>query len=391
MIGSVRKRGNQSWRLTIVGRDKNGNRKRKCVTVRGTRSEAQRQLREMLQPGDKGTSTGGATITVGKFLEQWLHDYAEINTSPVTTEGYRHKIRCHVLPKIGHVPLDQLTPQHVIGIYVGIQEDGLSRRTALHVHRILHGALNHAVKWAILTQNVCDAVDPPRPLQKQMAALDTVEVGQLLQAAEESPYRHIIFLAIYTGLRRGELLGLHWADVDLKHQTISVSRSVHRLVGQGLIVTEPKTRRSRRLVTLPPTAVKVLAALKTERMDQCVDLGANWSENNYVFCHPNGGPLSPDTVTHAFNRLVKRTEIPHVRFHDLRHTHATLMLKQGVNPKIVCERLGHSSVTITMDTYSHVLPGMQEQAALAFEAGLEGIGLEVKPESEYSVQSVTKR
>jgi len=206
-----------------------------------------------------------------------------------------------------------------------------------------------------------------------MTALDTVEVGQLLQAAEGSPYRYIIFLAIYTGLRRGELLGLRWADVDVENQTISVNQSLQRMVGKGLIVTEPKTRSSRRLVTLPPTAVKVLTSLKTERMDQCGDLG--WSESNYVFCNKNGAPMSPDTVSHAFNRLVKRTEIPHVRFHDLRHTHATLMLKQGVNPKIVCERLGHSSVTITMDTYSHVLPGMQEKAALAFEAGLEGIML----------------
>lgn len=376
MIGSVRKRGNQSWRLTIVGRDGNGNRRRKCITVKGTRAEAERKLRKLLEVRDESESTSSPTITVGEFLEQWLHDYVEINTSPVTAEGYRHKIRCHVLPKIGNVPLDQLIPRHVIGIYVDMREAGLSRRTALHVHRILHGAFNHAVKWGMLSQNVCDAVDPPRPLQKQMAALDTVEVGQLLQAAEKSPYRHIIFLAIYTGLRRGELLGLRWADVDLEHQTISVSRSLHRLAGQGLMVTEPKTRRSRRLVTLPPTAVKVVAALKTERVDHCVGLGITWSENNYVFSHKNGGPLSPDTVTHAFNRLVKRTEIPHVRFHDLRHTHATLMLKQGVNPKIVCERLGHSSVTITMDTYSHVLPGMQEKAALAFEAGLDGMGFE---------------
>jgi len=326
----------------------------------------------MLQARDEGM-TRGSKIFVREFLEQWLRDYAEINTSPVTAEGYRNKINCHVLPRIGNIQLDQLTPQHVIRIYVDMQEGGLSRRTALHVHQILREALGHAVKWGILGRNVCDAVDPPRPLQKQMTALDTVEVGQLLKAAEGSPYRHIIFLAIYTGLRRGELLGLRWADVDVENQTISVNQSLQRMVGKGLIVTEPKTRSSRRLVTLPPTAVKVLTSLKTERMDQCGDLG--WSESNYVFCHKNGAPMSPDTVSHAFNRLVKRTEIPHVRFHDLRHTHATLMLKQGVNPKIVCERLGHSSVTITMDTYSHVLPGMQEKAALAFEAGLEGIVL----------------
>ena len=248
---------------------------------------------------------------------------------------------------------------------------GLSPRTVLHSHRVLREALAHAVSWGLLGRNVCEAVDPPRPQRKAMEAIDSADVQKFLDVAAESPYGPIFFLALYTGMRRSELLGLRWSAVDLEGKTVSVTETLQRITGKGLLVLQPKTSRSRRLMSLPPSAVALLRGLRVKQIDERASLGVEWHQSDYVFSHFDGSPVDPDAVTHAFARVIKKAGLPHLRFHDLRHTHASLMLKQGVHPKIVSERLGHASITITLDTYSHVLPGLQEAAALKFEEGLQ--------------------
>ncbi len=357
--------------MTIdLGRDATGNRRRKFVNVKGTKAEAQKKLRDLLTSLDKGLPLDTSKATVGQFLEIWLHDYAETNTSPRTVEGYREKVHSYIIPHMGHIPLIKLTPQHIQSLYSDLLQRGLSPRTVLHAHRILREALGHGLKWGLLLRNVCDAVDPPKPRRKEMAALDTPDVQTFLDAAVTSPYGPLFFLDIYTGMRRGELLGLRWTAVDLNTRTISVTETLQRLTGQGLVATQPKTDRSRRLVSLPPSAVALLSGLKVKQREQHEALGLEWKETDYVFSHYDGRPFHPDTVSHAFADIVKKAGLPHVRLHDLRHPHASLMLKQGVHPKIVSERLGHASITITLDTYSHILPGLQEAAALKFEEGL---------------------
>ena len=227
------------------------------------------------------------------------------------------------------------------------------------------------MKWGLLTRNVCDAVDPPRPRNKVMATLDTKDIQTFLEAASRSRYGPVFFLALYTGLRRGELLGLRWSAVDLEAGTLSVTQTLIRLTGVGLMAVEPKTPRSRRLVSLPPSAAALLSGLRVKQKDERQELGLKWNESDLVFSRPDRSPIDPDTITHAFAGIVKKAGLPSIRFHDLRHTHATLMLKQGVHPKIVSERLGHASIAITLDTYSHVLPGLQERAALGFEEMLQ--------------------
>jgi len=373
MNGSIRKKNNHSWELTIdLGRDENGKRKRKYVHVTGNKSDAQKRLREILTDHDKGLPIDIPKITVRAYLDKWLDDYAKIRTAPRTVDGYSGIIERYLKPHLGRILLSELTPHHIQGLYSKMSEQGLSAQTILHTHKLLSQTLRQAIKWQLLVRNVCEAVDPPRARRKQMSALDTADVQVFLEAIKGSPYMHLFYVMLYTGLRRGETLGLRWCDVDLAKETISVNQNVVRLHNNGLSVREPKTPYSRRLISLSPSVVTLLKGLRVRQMEQLEANNQEWSETGFVFANNDGGPLSPDTVTHAFTKIIKRTGLPHVRLHDLRHTHATWMLKQGVHPKIVSERLGHSSVTITMDTYSHVLPGMQEQAAMAFEEAVQG-------------------
>ena len=371
MNGSIRSRGKGTWELTVdLGRDANGKRRRKFVNVKGSKSKAQQTLRALLTSLDKGIPLETSKATVAKFLERWLTDYVETNTGPRTLEGYREKIQSYILPNFGGVSLVKLTPQHIQGLYSEMLGRGLSPRTVLHTHRILREALSHGVKWGLLMRNVCDTVDPPKPRRKEMTALDYPDVQRFLDVAVASPYGPFFFLSIYTGLRRSELLGLRWSAVDLARRTMSITETLQVVNGKGLMSLEPKTDRSRRLVSLAPDGLAFLAGLKIKQREQREALGMTWSESDFVFAHADGSPFYPNTVSKRFGELVKKAGIPHVRLHDMRHTHATLMLKEGVNPKTVAERLGHASVVITLDTYSHVLPGLQEEAAAKFEEGM---------------------
>ena len=209
MRGSIRRRSNNSWELTIeLDRDPQGKRKRKFVNVKGKKADAERRLRALITRLEGGLPLDSSKVTVAEFLEGWLRDYAETNTSPRTVQGYRGVINRYLSPQFGGVTLSKLTPQHVQGLYSKMLGRGLSARTTLHAHRILREALGHAVKWGLLVRNVCDAVDPPRPVRKEMASLDSDQIQRLLDVGSTSRYGPVFFLALYTGMRRSELLGL---------------------------------------------------------------------------------------------------------------------------------------------------------------------------------------
>jgi len=203
-----------------------------------------------------------------------------------------------------------------------------------------------------------------------MATLTEEQARLFLEAVVESSYHELFTVALYTGMRRSELLGLTWKDVDLYLAQLSVTQTLHRLSSGGFVFGKPKTVKSRRTIALPPTVCILLRQLKERQIGERLLLGLKLQDDDLVFAKPDGKPLDPSSVTHAFRRVIKRAGLPSLRFHDLRHTHASLMLKQGIHPKIVSERLGHSSIGITLDTYSHVMPGLQEAAALRFEEGL---------------------
>jgi integrase len=240
----------------------------------------------------------------------------------------------------------------------------------LHHHRILRQALSRAVLWDLLIRNPTDKVEPPRVPRIEMHALNEKQSLALIALVEASRFLALpVTLAITTGLRRGEILGLKWTDINLDSATLSVCRTLEQSKA-GLEFREPKTERSRRAVALPVLAVQALRKHRAEQARLRLKLGPRYNAAELVCCRIDGRPLHPQTVTQEFLKLISDSKIPRVRFHDLRHTHATILLSRGVHPKIVSERLGHSTVGITLDTYSHVLPGMQEKAAMKIDIAL---------------------
>ena len=367
MKGYIRKRGKSSWQIIFdLPRGTDGKRKQARHTVRGTKREAEAKLRELMTNLDRGDYVFPTKDSTGTYLDRWLETYAATNTSPRTQRDYRGIVRRYLIPALGAIPLRTLKPEHVDALYAGMLERGLSARTVLHTHRILKEVLGHAVKRRLLSINICDAVDPPRPERKEMAALDTEGVGRLLEAADGFRYRDVFFVALYTGLRRSEILALRWTEVDIERKALGIIAGLHCLEGQGLVLLATKTKTSRRQIAISEEIVDIFRKLKGSQMLSRMELGSVWQEKGFVFTRPDGSPLNPARVTNEFAKVAKAAGFPGFRLHDLRHTHATLMLKAGVNPKVVSERLGHSSVNITLDTYSHVLPSLQEDAALQF-------------------------
>lgn len=247
---------------------------------------------------------------------------------------------------------------------------GLSTGTVRYHHAIIHKALQTAVKWGLVNRNAADGVDISRIHRKEMQIWDEYDVNLFLDLAKESPYYALFYSAIFTGMRHSELLGLQWKDVDFILCQISVRRSLHHLKDGSYILTQPKTTKSRRTIALSPSTALTLKAHKNKQDEIRSMLQVTPKDEDLVFSDIKGGPLHPNTITRAWATLARRTDVKVIRFHDARHTHASLLLKQNVHPKIVQESLGHSSISMTLDIYSHVSPGLQATAAVRFDDAL---------------------
>jgi len=379
MKGHIKQRSKGSWTIWVdLGRDlESGKRKQQTMTVHGSKKDAERELRTVLTRIEGGAYVKPAKLTVGEYLEQWLQSYVSSNVGPRTRERYVEIVHAHLIPALNSIPLIALRSQHIQTYYGKALESGrrdgnggLSAQTVQHHHRVLYEALKHAVKHGILIRNIAEAVDPPRPEHKEMVTLTPEQVNKLLDAVLDTPYYHLFYIAIYTGLRRSELLALRWSHIDLDLATLSVVETLHQLHNREFVFRQPKSKKGRRLVALSPSLSLLLRDHKAKQELDRMLLGKQLLPNDLVFSNPDGSPLQPDGITKAFTRIARSIGLYGVRFHDLRHTHATLMLWQGIHPKIVSERLGHSSIAITLDTYSHVMPGLQEAAAQRFEEGL---------------------
>ena len=362
MKGSIRKRGKrQGWQITVwTGKKPDGKPIRHYETIRGSKADAQRRLRELLTTLDKGSYAPPTRHTVGQLLHDWLGSYCKTNCSMRTCDGYESVARLHLVPSLGHVPLKDLQPRTIQSCY-GTLCETLSNRTVLHIHRVLSQALKWAVRQNYIGRNPCELVDPPSPRGRTMCTLSAFEVGILLENASSNQFYPVIYTAVSTGLRRNELLALRWRDIDLDLLSISVSQTLYK--GKGRVeFKEPKTKYSRRRVSMTPKLALFLREYKAERESLYWQLGVPLTLDDLAFSDINGKPIDPSTLTHNFGRIVKRAGLS-ARFHDLRHSYASLMLAAGVHPKIVSEALGHSTVAITLDIYSHVTPGLQEAAA----------------------------
>ena len=379
MRGSITQRSKGSWCLKIdEPRDPlTGKRHQHTETVRGTRKDAERRLTELKHSLDKGTYVTPSRMSFGEYLRDWSRR-VEPNLSPRTARSYRDLVRLYVSPELGAIPLYRLEPMHVQLLCDHLKARpgkgggvALSPRTVRYCYTIVKKALNDAQKMGLVVRNVAAVVDPPPMDPKPSNPMAPEDVPTFLEFARDTPYYALLFTLVYTGMRRGEALALKWKNVDLVLCTLSVVESMYWLDGE-YHVKKPKTKHGRRLVALPPSLALVLLKHKEEQESLRQALGTALTPEDFVFSHPDGKPWNPDTITHAFPKITARAGLPRVRLHDLRHTHATIMLKAGTPAKVVSERLGHSSTRITLDVYSHVLPGMQEAAARDFDDLIKG-------------------
>jgi len=303
--------------------------------------------------------------TVSSYFKSWLQQKKQY-VRPGTYNMYSWVVNYHLVPRLGVVKLCELAPQHLIATYDEMQKDGLAAQTAKHVHKVLNDGLEMAVKWGKIEANVAKLVKAPKVPKKEMRVWNEEQLAQFFREFTNERYYTLFLVAATTGMRRGEVLGLKWQDIDFEQAKLSVRRAYVRGY-EGYMFQEPKTSAGVRTIALQE---QTITALKKHRRWQLADRLASehYQNHDLVFCKQDGGPLTPqqlEGVWYYFFR--KKTKLPYIRFHDLRHTHASLLLKAGVHPKVVSERLGHSSVTITLDRYSHLLPGLQEAAAAKFD------------------------
>lgn len=341
-------------------------------TFHGNRTEAQKRLRQVLTELDKGIFAKPGKATLGEYLKSWLLDYCSPNLSPRTQELYSYICEKHVLPTLRNIPLVDLRPQHLQRLYAEKVSAGLSNRTVQLIHVTLHKALKNAVKSGLLVRNITESVDTPKIQNREMRVMSETDLHIFLEYARNTPYYALFYTSLFTGMRRAELLALRWSDVDLELCQLSVTRSMQYIGGAApenrVSFREPKTAKSKRSIALSPSTVIRLREHKAKQTELRQSLGyAPPLDNDLIFSHYDGSPLLPNSVTHAWIKLVRRCGLGGIRLHDARHTHASLLLKQGVHPKIVQERLGHGSIQITLDLYSHIAPGLQQAAANKFD------------------------
>lgn len=376
MKGHITKRSDRSWTIVVdTGKDPVTRKRRQLWhTIKGTKRDAQRALNEILVSMEKGVYVKPDKATVGDWLTQWMKSYVVTHTTLRTQESYESIVNKHLIPGLGNIPLFELKPQQLQSYYGKklIQgrsngKGGLSARSVLYHHRILSEALRHAVRMGILVRNVAELVDPPRPEKVIMATLSPEEIVKFLDAAQKTSYYVFFSTLLCTGLRRGELLALRWRNLDLEHACLQVVETAFKLGDGRYIIKEPKTPHSRRSVSLPYSLVELLKVYRSDQFENRKQLGVSMIEDDFVFTRLDAQPLTPNAVTLSFRQIIRKAGLKHLRVHDLRHTHASLMLKAGVHPKVVSERLGHATIAITLDTYSHVLPGLQEAAVEKFD------------------------
>lgn len=363
--GSIYRRQSGTWAAQYTVWTAKG-RKRKTVSGK-TRAEVSRKLTEAMGDRDRGLVYEAGNLTVGEYIMRWLEDSVKGTVRDSTYERYEYAIRPHIKPALGALKLKSLTPAHVRGFYREKLNAGLAPATVHKLHVVLHKALEQAVSDGLIPRNATQGIKLPRISSETVEPLSAEEANRLIEAASGDRLEAVYVLAIHAGLRIGELLALGWEDVDLEQGTLKVRRTLTHAGGEWR-VGETKSGKGRK-VRLTRSAAESLRVHHKRQLEERMRLAGLWDENDLVFPNEVGGILNPSNFRNrSFKRIKERADIPSdTRFHDLRHTCATLLLGEGVNPKVVSEQLGHASIRITLDTYSHVLPDMQESAAAAME------------------------
>lgn len=376
MKGHIRERSPGRWAIVIDNVDAStSRRKRKWHSFQGTKREAQVECARIISAMNGGTYIEPNKTTVAEFLERWI-DHTKTLVAPRSHERYADIARKNIAPAIGSITLTKLKPAQIAKAYADAMKSGrrdgkggLSPRTVTHMHRILKQALGQAVKWELLHRNPADAVDPPRVERAAMNTFDLLQTAELISAFRGTRMLVPTLLAVLCGLRRGEIAALRWKCIDFTNMQLAIVESAEE-TASGVRYKEPKNGRAR-TVALSETMAEELRQHRVRQSEELLRLGAKVTGDSFVVAQEDGRPLQPTSVTHEWVRLLGKTSLPRIRFHDLRHAHATHMLSSGVHPKVASERLGHSKVGITLDLYSHVLPGMQADAVSRVDDALK--------------------
>jgi integrase len=366
MKGHLRRRGD-TWAIVFDLRGADGKRRRKWHSFRGTKRQAQAELTRLLGEINQAEYVEPSKQTVAAFLDKWL-THVEAHVARKTFERYGEIASTHLTTAFGTIQLSKLSAADIDATYSRWLKSGrrhgqggLSPQTIIHHHRVLRQALSQAVKWGLIARNVADSVDPPRRVRPEIRALDESQLAKLLKHAEGTRLVAPIYFAIVSGVRRGELVALQWSDLNVEAGTISVRRSTEQ-TKDGIATKTPKSGKSRS-ISLARETLEVLRKHRVAQNTERLRAGDSYQNIDLIFPREDGSAWEPELFGKAFSVVAKGAAIGHVRLHDLRHACASLMLKSGVHAKVVSERLGHSTISITLDTYSHVLPGLQEAAA----------------------------
>jgi integrase len=353
-------------------------RRRETKAGFATQRECQAAMNKLLVAVEQHNYQAPTKASVREYLvKEWL-PAVRATIRPTTYNSYVQHVECHVVPHIGSVKLAQLSGSQVNALYAKLAESGkknakhgLSPLTIHHVHSCLHKAMKDAIRWGQIARNPLDAADPPRQRgdgTKEMRTWSIEQLRAFLDAAADDRLSSLWHTIAMTGMRRGEAIGLRWSDVDLENGRLSVRRALIP-TNREVVVSEPKTAKGRRVIAIDPTTVEVLKTQAARQLEEQKEWDDAWIDSGLLFTRENGEALDPESVSRYFRLAVKNSMLPQIRLHDLRHTHATLALQAGIHPKVVSERLGHATISITLDTYSHAIPAMQEEAA-ALIAGL---------------------
>lgn len=389
MAGWVERRGKNRWRLNAPGgTGPDGKRKiyRKVVEAPSERA-AKKLLAEFVAQVQTGVYIEPSKLTLKDFAERWLKD-GKPDLAPKTRHRYT-EVLARVIDAMGHLKLEQIKPLHLVEFYNNLREEGvrkdkrkgkLSESTVLYHHRVLSAMFNDAVRWGLIASNPAGRVDTPKPKKAQVAYYDDKQTAALLAALETAPlqFKAAVLLEIATGLRRGELMGLEWQDVDFDAGTIEVRRASQYLPEKGVFTKEPKTETSKRTIAVPASVMAVLKQHKAAQAEHRLKVGDLWEGSNRLFTTWKGGPMHPDTITKWFRQFVRKHNLPPITILGLRHTSATLLIAEGVPLKSVSSRLGHSNISTTANIYAHALRSVDQDAAAKMDRILAGGRREAK-------------
>ncbi|MEH7445189.1 site-specific integrase [Bacillus sp. JJ1122] len=358
MKGSVKKEGNSWYYVFYLEKDLQGKRKQKKKRGFKTKKEAQIALAETINSVNKGTYLEPSNTLYKDFLEQW-YSVKQSSIGIQTAKVYKQYIYSRIIPALGNISLSKINTMQVQFFVNSLNDEGLSSATVKKAIEIVRNSLEYALDFEFINKNPATKVKLPKRNKKEMIVWNEDEVNQFFRTGKDDPLFIVFFLALMTGMRQGEILGLRWQDIDLEKGLLRIKQTLSH--DGKTFISGAKTQSSLRTINLSYQTLNILKKTRNSIAKIKLSMGSIYQDYDLVACCQHGTPLNPANVRRTFKKLIKLAGLPDIRFHDLRHTHATLLLSQGVNVKVISERLGHSNIKVTLDTYSHVLPTMQEE------------------------------